>query len=33
VLSIVALTLTSHRFWNRKIKIALLAALTFAALC
>jgi hypothetical protein len=33
VLAAFAATLASPRFWNTKIKIAILAAATFAAMC
>jgi hypothetical protein len=33
VLALLADTLSDRRFWSMKIKIAILAAATFAALC
>jgi hypothetical protein len=33
VLTTLGVTLADRRFWNMKIKIALLAAATFIALC
>jgi hypothetical protein len=33
VLATFAATLSDHRFWSMKIKIAILAAATFAAMC
>jgi hypothetical protein len=33
VIAVFAATLSDPRFWTKKIKIALLAAATFAAMC
>ena len=33
VIAVLTATLSDPRFWNKKIKIALLAAATFAAMC